>query len=64
MESSDKLWVTKEMLDIVGIHEGELFTSSVSDADELESVFNLLQDLLCTKVKAAVIESETFVLGD
>ena len=52
------------MLDIVGIPEGELFTSGVSDADELESVFNLLQDLFCTRVKVTVIESETFVLGD
>ena len=51
------------MLDIVRIPEGELFTSGVSDADELELIFNLLQYLFCVRVKVAVIESETFVLG-
>ena len=49
-----KFWVTKEMLDFVDIIQTELFISGVvSDADVLESILHLLQDLFSCWVNSS-----------
>ena len=51
------------MLNLVGVPKGELFIDSAL-TNELEHTSHLLQDLFCVRVKVAINESETFILGD